>query len=321
MNTTKITPKDFFLWAGAVVALYWSVVAFILLMFEYINYAMPNPLSYYPSDPYQSGIPYEMASLIVLVPIYFALMVMIRRDIAKDATRNDIWVRRWALIFTMFVAGALAAGDLIVLLTTFLSGEEITLAFLLKVAIVLLVAAGICMHFIADFWGYWHTYPARRFNVFIGVGTLVVSTVVAGFAIVGTPGAARLYRFDDEKVSDLHTIQYLIGTYYQHKQKLPEQLADIDTFTAGADEPSVPKDIQTNQSYEYRPIGPLSYELCANFNKTSNAGNGGRVSYPTAPYGVKGQDSWQHGAGRVCFGRTIDPDLYPPTPKDIHYIQ
>lgn len=74
MQNAKTTPKDFFLWAGAMVALYWSVVAFIFLIFNYINYSLPNNLSYLAANPYDSGVGYEMASIIVLFPVYLVLM-------------------------------------------------------------------------------------------------------------------------------------------------------------------------------------------------------------------------------------------------------
>ena len=156
-NKPKTTPKDFFLWAGAMVALYWSVVAFLGLVFDYINYAFPNATSYsyYPSNPYQSGISYEMASLIVLFPLFVVLMRVIHTDIVRDPSRSEIWVRRWALFLTLFVAGATMAGDIIVLLTSFLNGSDLTTAFLLKIALVFLVAAAGFMHFIADYRGYW----------------------------------------------------------------------------------------------------------------------------------------------------------------------
>src|SRR5271170_5581203 len=106
MEKTKATPKDFFLWAAAMIALYWSVISFIYLVFNYINYTFPTPTSFGPVDPYQSGVGYEMASIIVLFPIYLILMWFIRRDIARDPSRKNIWVRRWALILTLFVTGA-----------------------------------------------------------------------------------------------------------------------------------------------------------------------------------------------------------------------
>ena len=315
---SKTTPKDFFLWAGAMVSLYWSIVAFIFLIFEYINYTFPNPLASYPSDPYQSSIPYYMASIIVLFPIYLTLAWLIRRDINKDATRADIWVRRWAIIFTLFVAGVTVAVDLIILLTTFLSGDAVTGAFILKVLLVLLVAAGVFMHFIADFWGYWSNFPSRRNSVFISVAVLAFSSVIAGFFILGTPQQARLYRFDDQKVQDLQNLQYQIVSYYQQKQNLPTNLEDLNDSLSNGQQPT---DSQNGKSYVFQATGPLSFKLCADFNKASRAGmytNRGEYSrMPTPAYigsaGIKGQDNWQHTAGAVCFDRTIDPQRYPPT--------
>src|SRR4030081_3886133 len=103
MDKPRTTPKDFFLWAGAMVALYISVFSFLGLVFDYINYAFPNPLQTYYVDPYQSGISYEMASLIVMFPLFFVLMWIIHRDIVRDTSRREIWVRRWALMLTLFL--------------------------------------------------------------------------------------------------------------------------------------------------------------------------------------------------------------------------
>src|SRR3989344_2618315 len=266
MDKPKITAKDFFLWAGAIVAFYWSVIAFILLTFDYINYAFPNTLAYYPVDPYQSGISYEMASVIVLLPIYMLLMWLIHKDIANDPSRKEIWVRRWALILTLFVAGVAIAVDLIMLLTTFLNGEALTIAFLLKVLIIFLIAAGVFMHFIADLKGYWDTFPERRNWVRIGVAVLAVATIVAGFFIVGTPAQARLARFDAEKVSDLQDIQYRVTSYYQAKQKLP---AKLDELANALNYGPLPTNPQTGETYVYQAIGALSFKLCATFNAQS----------------------------------------------------
>jgi hypothetical protein len=312
MDKPKITPKDFFLWAGAMVAFYWSVLAFIFLIFNYINYAFPNALSYYPSDPYQSGISGQMASIIVLLPVFFWLMQVIRRDIARDASRGEIWVRRWALILTLFVAGIAIVGDLIVLLTTFLSGEELTLAFLLKVLVILLVALGVFMHFIADLKGYWERFPARKNAVRVGVAVLALVAIVSGFFIVGTPQEARRARFDDQKIQDLQTIQWQILSYWQTKERLPGSLADLNDPLAGY---SVPRDSETGAEYEYQATGPTSFALCATFNA---AGTGPQMGMRTAVaptlYDKAGglvNESWQHGAGRTCFSRTIDPERYP----------
>ncbi|MDD3531085.1 MAG: DUF5671 domain-containing protein [Candidatus Pacebacteria bacterium] len=312
MDKPKTTPKDFFMWAGAVVAFYWSVIAYIFLVFNYIDFVFPNVLTYYPSDPYQSGISYQMASIIVLLPLYLLLMKLIRRDIARDLSRSEIWVRRWALILTLFVAGAAIAGDLITLLTTFLSGEALTVAFLLKTLTIFLIAGGVFLHFISDLRGYWTTYPARKRAVSIGVALLAAVTIISGFFIVGTPAEARLARFDTQKVNDLQNIQYQIINYYQAKQKLPGAITDLEnTLSYG----SLPIDPQSGDAYGYQPGEGLSFKLCATFNTAS------RMNYAqtsaTVPVGIreKGQDNWQHGAGQVCFDRVVDPAFYPPLTK------
>lgn len=318
MDKPKTTPKDFFLWAGVVVTFYWSVIASIFLIFDYINYAFPNALSYYPADPYQSGISYEMASIIVLLPLYMYLMRVIRSDIVKDPSRKEIWVRRWALILTLFVAGIAIAVDLITLLTTFLNGETLTIAFLLKVLVILLIASAVFMHFIADLKGYWEMYPLRKRAVSIGVVLLAAVIIVSGFFIVGTPAQARQARFDAQKVSDLQTIQSQVVYYWRAKQKLPITMTDLnDSLSYGP----VPTDAQTGEPYGYKATGALSFQLCAAFNAQSRVNQASYsearavmpASVPTYPEGKPSvPDNWQHDSGEVCFDRTIDPSFYPP---------
>ncbi len=315
MDKPRATPKDFFLWAGAMISLWTGVVAFIALVFDYINYSFPNALEYIVS-PYQGGMPYEMASLIVLAPVFLILMRVIRHDIEKDPSRNEIWVRRWALFLTIFAAGATIAVDLIVLIMTFLSGEELSVRFLLKVVVVLLITAAGFMHFMADAWGYWVRWPVRARYVNWGVGVLVVVTIVAGFFIVGTPQQARQMRLDDQRVSDLQSIQSQITYFYQQKRSLPTELSQLQNPLLGF---AVPTNPSTGAAYEYRKTADLAFELCATFAAESQAVSG--VSRPVAvsPYGNV-QDNWQHGAGRVCFERSIDPAFYPPVTNTVKSV-
>src|SRR3989338_5172957 len=319
MNNPKVTPKDFVLWFGAMASLYAGVVAFITLVFEYINKAFPNPVSgsYYYVDPYSNSISYETASLIVLTPVFLILMRFIRRGIAADPSRNEIWVRRWALFLTLFLSGATIVIDLIVLLNTYLQGEDLTVGFLLKVLTVLLVAGLGFMHFMADLWGYWEREPRRARMVNWAAGALVLITIIAGFFIIGTPQQIRVQKQDAIRVQDLQTIQWQVVNYWQQKQKLPAGLAELADPISNA---IIPVDPQTKEPYEYSSTGKMSFQLCATF-----ALEGGTIGYQgrlvpmsvEPAVGGKGvEDNWQHNAGRVCFDRTIDPERYPPYPKN-----
>lgn len=321
MDKPKTTPKDFFLWAGAMLALYVGVFNYIALVWDYINYSIPDPLDYYPADPYQSGISWEMASLIVIVPAFLILMWLIRRSIVNDSTRREVWVRHWALYLTLFAAGVAIVGDLIWVLYAFLNGTDLTTRFLLKALIVLFVASIGFMHFIADLWGYWEKFPTRNRLVAIATGGLVVLTVIAGFFIVGTPAQARLYRFDEQKITDLQNIQYQITSYYQLKQKLPQTLSELNNPVSDV---VIPVDSQSKQAYEYQVVkAPYSFEICATFNKESRVG-AQNVTMPEpmrAGYGKGATENWKHDAGRVCFERTIDPTLYPAIPPAVKNVQ
>ena len=306
MDKPKATAKDFFLWFGAMVALYLSVFAFITLIFDYLNYAFPDALPYY-ADPYSSSVSYEMASLLVIYPVFLILMRVIRGDIARDASRGDVWVRRWALVLTLFLAGATLVGDLVTLLMYFFNGD-VTLRFALKVLIVFLVAGGIFLHFMADLRGYYERNPAKTLLLTWATGILVLVTIIAGFFIIGTPWQARLYRFDDQKVSDLQGLQYQIVNYWQMKEELPATLAQLNDSLYGA---HVPVDPQSGESYEYRRVGPLAFELCATFNAPASSRGAAHMSM--APYPIdRTAETWQHDAGRTCYARTIDPERYPP---------
>src|SRR5688572_5274512 len=128
--STKTTPRDFFLWAGAVIALYGSVVAFISLLFEYINRAFPDPLAGY-ADIYGGSVRFSMATLIVLVPTMLALLRIIRHTINDEPAKAHTWVRKWALMLTIFIAGSAIVIELVTIINTFLGGE-LTTRFVLK---------------------------------------------------------------------------------------------------------------------------------------------------------------------------------------------
>lgn len=296
--------------------LYGSAIALIRLLFDYINYVFPDSLSYY-YDPYQGSVSFEIATLIVLFPVFLLLMRAIRREIAKDSTRRDVWVRRWALYLTVFIAGLTIVGDLVTLIYYFLSGEDITIRFLLKVAVVLLVASGGFMHFLADIWGYWIEYPQRARSVGWGVGALILITIASGFLIIGTPWHARQARLDDRRVQDLQSLQSQILSFYQQKQALPTSLAQLMDPTLYY---TVPVDPATGAEYEYKKTADLGFELCATFtladtDDTVPTGISQRPTSAPKAYGVTGDNGWQHDAGHVCFVRTIDPDFFPPLNK------
>lgn len=303
---SKTTPKDFFLWAGAVIALYGSVISVIALLFEYINRAYPDTLGY-AMDPYGGLVRAAMAGVIVLVPTALILINLIRKTIKEEAGKEHIWVRRWALVLTIFIAVVVMLIDLITLITTFLGGD-LSIRFALKVAVVLLVAGFVFMHFLADLKGYWLKNSKKADLISFAVLLTSVAMVVAGFFIIGTPTDIRMLRHDEQKVYDLQGIQYQVLNYYQQKGALPATLTDLNDPLSSF---MVPKDPESKEEYVYRVTGPLTFELCGVFNKATLSDDSqmsmGGAGYP----GIEVDENWEHTEGETCFTRTIDPERYP----------
>ncbi len=165
----RVTPQDFFLWIGAMLALYIAVWRFVLLWFEYIDRLVGNPaLSGY--DPYSSEIRWAIASLIVIIPVYLILTRILNQDIRQNPEKKELWVRRWLIYITLFAAAVTLVTNLVVLLNAFLGGEELTAAFLLKIFTVFVVAGGVFWYYFNDIRGYWETREALSLYIGAGVG-------------------------------------------------------------------------------------------------------------------------------------------------------
>ena len=173
-----------------------------------------------------------------------------------------------------------------------------------------MVAAAIFGYYLDDVRRSETSKSARYYALCSGIIILVL--VVGAFFIVGSPQSARLSQLDDQKVSDLQGIQWQIVSYWQKKGEMPQNLADLADAISGY---VAPNDPQSNKPYEYnvKDSKSLTFELCAEFNLTSSQSqNMPKYAYPAGEI----SQNWEYEAGRVCFERTIDKQLYPRLDKN-----
>ncbi|MBI2446609.1 MAG: hypothetical protein HYV51_02185 [Parcubacteria group bacterium] len=321
---TKTEPKDVFLHLLAIIALYASAVAFLVMLFQYINVLIPDILEQglYQLQSYYSSIRWSISSLIVIFPVYIWTAYYLNKIYSLEPEKRNLRIRKWLLNFTVFVAALIIIGDLVALIYNFLGGD-ITARFVLKIAAVFFVATSVFFYY---FWELknWSTRStssglkisdmARKIFIYLIIAIVTVA-VAAGFFIVGSPQNERLRRFDDQRVSDLQIIQGQIIYYWQNKEKLPITLSDLKDPISGF---NPAKDPQTGADYVYNVKGSLEFALCANFNLPNLESGQPSVELPTYPpqYYPKTADSnWKHGEGYTCFERKIDPELYRPIQK------
>jgi len=287
---TKTSAKDFFINLGAIVALYTVVISLLNLLFTVINRAYPqvnNGYNYLGS----SSISWPVAILIIFFPVFVLLMWFLEKGYIAEPAKRHIAVKRWLTYITLFVAGIALAVDLVTILYYFIDGRELTMAFVAKVISVFVVTLLVFLYYISEIR---EKLNNKSRKIWLTVALIVtVSSTIWGFVILGSPATQRLYKYDEQKLNDLMSINSNIADYYSMKGILPQALVDLSpNYYIPAIDP------QNQKLYEYKKTGDLTYELCAEFNKAS-------PNNPT--YNI---DLWLHPAGRHCFIQTINHRIY-----------
>ncbi len=304
----KLSPKDFVLHLGAMVALYISSGALLTVLWNHIDALFKDSLEYW-QDPYGSGMRFAISILIIAFPLYLTLTRIVNVDMRRNPEKRTLPFRKWLLYLTLLAAGAGMAVDGVSLVYTFLEGE-ITTRFVLKILSTFVVFAAIFAYYLYDLRGIWGMRERMSKLVGAGISVVVVAILTASFVAVGSPLTQRLVRFDMQKISDLQIIQSQVVSYWQQTETLPKSLDDIAGFSA-------PTDSQHETSYEYERVSAFTFKLCATFNLPSEEKP---VIEKTTWYGIPGvvnSEVWTHGAHYQCFERTIDPDQINTFEKNI----
>lgn len=306
-------PRDVFLHLLSVVTLYWSSITFVTLVWQFINYFFPDVLNGYSYMGFAGPIRFAISSLIIVFPVFILVSWYLNKIYKKESEVRESKIRKWLIYLTIFISSLVIIGDLVSIINMLLGGE-ITVRFILKAISVLLVAGVIFGYYLDDVRKETPTKSAKYFALISGF--IVLVAVIGSFFIVGSPATARLMQFDEQKVSELQGIQYQIVNYWQSKEKLPENLSELNDKISGYQVPDDPQLREAKQEwtahYEYEITDSinLSFKLCAVFNRISDQ-NASPYKYG---YDMVGQN-WDHPAGRFCFERTIDKELYPPMSK------
>ncbi len=291
-------------------SLYLSASFIITLLFQYVNYFfvdIANPYSFS-----QSTVRWTVATLIAILPTHAFTLRLREKEYLIAPAKREHKFRKLLIYLTLFIAAIACVVDLAVLVYYFLNGE-LSIRFLLKVLAVAIVAGGLFWYYLKDLKRETPELPQSA-KLARWTAVVFVSIVIIGaFFISGSPFRARLEKLDQQRVSDLQSIQSQIVYYWQKKGTIPASLNELTDSISGY---KAPTDPENGTAYEYRGLSNLSFELCANFSavsptdQTDRCANNKCVSELLLP-GLE-NSSWQHAAGRVCFLRNIDPVLYAP---------
>jgi uncharacterized protein DUF5671 len=255
------------------------------LWFRLIEHWLPDDVVNSYTYNFRATVTWQMASILVALPIYLWVMRIIVRETAANPDRAESGVRKWLTYIALLLTAIGVVSDLVFFVDYFLRGE-ITLRFALKCATVLAICGGI-------FWYYLDFLRVRvksgRFAILAvaGAGT----ALCFGLMTTGTPAVQRHLEADTRRVQDLRSI----ATTLNARKELPRSLEDVRSKWPNLRV----TDPETRQRYEYTVKNDKEYELCATFAAT------GDQSTPPFP-----GEFWAHSKGRACFSL----DITRPTP-------
>ena len=315
METThqkiRTTPKDFFLHLGVMVALYATSISLISLLYGIINYYFPDQYAYdYSFTGSVSSINGSIAALFVLFPTFLILARTAEKDMRSHPEKRELWIRKWLIYLTLFVAGVTMAVDFIFLIQYFLEGD-VTTRFLIKVITVFLTTGAIFCYFMYDLKRNIHKNKSML-ALFVAVASfIVIATLGLSFSIIGSPLEQRNFKLDETRVQQLSDLTQQVIYYRQTFGKVPEQLTDL--AKNGYNEPRDPK---TGNQYEFKRISNMKFELCATFERETRPLDVGARDGMTRPLmpGIAHGYVWKHTMGKTCFEREIFPDQISEKP-------
>jgi hypothetical protein len=137
--------RDAFFYLLAFITLVVWTQALGEMAFIFIDHLIPDTLNRYYGDP-SWQVAFALSRLIVAYPVYLWVMRQIHRDLAANREKYFSGVRKWLTYLTIWVAALIAIGALIAFLTSFLRGE-LTLRFVLKVLVVLVIDGGVLWYY------------------------------------------------------------------------------------------------------------------------------------------------------------------------------
>jgi hypothetical protein len=300
-----VSAREAFVYLVTFLCLYISAYHFGKLLFSFIDLAVKDVLNaneiVSPKD-----VRLSLAALIIAFPLYVWLTVRMAKKVSNDPEMKDSMVRKWLTYVTLFFTTGAIITVLISLFYNMLNGE-LTLRFLLKVLVVLFIAASIFGYYLIP------KITKKVFSERVFIGIIIATTATAvliGFFINRSPFQERMMKVDEQRTYDLQRIVGAVDFFYLQNRRLPVSLDEI-TDRYGADVVRSTNDPLSGEPYEYRATGDFSYEVCATFNFPSPVAErfpriyAGTLRIP--PSITAGP--WQHAAGRACFSFQEDQGI------------
>jgi hypothetical protein len=142
--------RDAFMYLVMFTTLYITAFQLGSLLFNIINSAFPDAVRDPQVSSYaRTSMRWSIAMIVVAFPVFVLTATLIGREVAADPAKRVSAVRKWLTYLTLFVAASVLIGDVTTLVYNLLGGET-TVRFLLKAAVVAIIAGTAFWYYLWD---------------------------------------------------------------------------------------------------------------------------------------------------------------------------
>lgn len=145
-----LSAREAFLYLTLFTTLYLSAYHLGSLLFRLIEQAWPDPAdNEFMVMRLEASMRWSTASVIIAFPVFLFLARYLGKELVRSPAKRLSAVRRWLTYLTLFVAAVVLIVDMTTLVNNALGGE-LTLRFLLKVAVAAIIAGTIFGYYLWD---------------------------------------------------------------------------------------------------------------------------------------------------------------------------
>lgn len=261
ISVQKSTLKDVFFYFFAFITLCYSIFHFLSVSFDIINQLVRDTLNTY-NDYYSSSTSdsfrFSVASLAVVFPVFVAVSWYINREIEKNNALAQIRVRAIFIWLSITTSVLTMMGSLVTVIYYYLGGEYTT-RFFLKATVVFVTAL-----LIGGYYAYLlkRDYTVRnKYSIYIAIASvlLILSTIVYGVYVIGTPSEIRKRKLDGQRYTLLNNFTSAIESNLRMNKTLPKDIKELNSNSN--------YDYYGNTEYKDPETGlPIKYKVESNVN-------------------------------------------------------
>jgi len=267
------------------------------ILFAAIERWMPDLARGRNWDPWRGAVRWGAASLLIAFPVFLYASRIIARSLAREPEKRNSGVRRWLTYLTLFIAALVLIGDLVVVVSSMLSGE-LAVRFLLKAAVVFGIAGVVFGHYLGGLRRDEDEPSKRGGGAWFGrVGAVgVVAALAVALFIGGSPQRARTRDLDQGRLRDLQAIVQHLSAYRTTQGALPQTLEESLKVPYAPSGMSL-RDPQTLEPYGYEVLDTVTVRLEATFVSADSVG----------PHGEAPSPFWSHPKGTHSYRFSVKP--------------